>query len=396
MADLSETIGSDLPTLSKEDEAAFAAEEAAANEARAAAKGQGHQRLVQPPADEGEEPDTTPAPAPPAPKADAPAAQPAAPPPATPAQSVPADPPAGATPADDSDPDAVLANDGKRYVPLETMLARRRSDGGKIKDLEAALEKVKEQNDLLLKLAGNREQPALPAAAPPAPPPPPEKNPYDENTHPLEHERWERTQIQKRLDAYEASQKAAKEQQDQANAVMTARRAYVSAHHQFVGLPQNAGYPEAYKWLTEGWKRVAMAQGLNEQQALEAAEQMEWQAVQSAVQRKLHPSQVLWDIAKAAGWTPPAPQPAPATPAAAPATPVTPSPQKQIELAQQGAAAAISLSDAQGGSAPQPPTLASIAAMSKEDFHVKFSGAAGEEAFRKLAMGSGRKNAAVA
>lgn len=396
MADLSDTIGSDLPTLSADMEKAFQAEEAAAAAARTAAKGGGHQRIAPESPDDVPEPAAKPAAAP-APAAAAPAAPPAPAAQPAPAAVVAAPPaPAGAAPAEDNDPDAVLANDGKRYVPLDVMLSRRRSDGGKIKDLEAALAKVNEEKDLLMGIAQGRVQPQ-PAAAPPAPPPEPEKNPFDEATHPFEHERWERVQIQKRLDAREAADKKSQEQQEHSAAVVTAKRAYIGAHKQFAAAPQNKDYPHAYSFITEGWKRVAMAQGMNEEQALEAAEQMEWNAVQNAIARKVHPSQVIWDIAKAAGWTAPVPAADPgAAPAAAAPAPAAPSPAKQIELAKQGAAAAISLSDAAGGAAPSAPTLASIAAMDKETFHAQFSGAAGDEAFRKLMSGAGRKNAAVA
>lgn len=405
MADLSETIGSDLPALSAEEEAAFKAEETAAVAARTAAKGGGHQR-IQP--EEGDaEPAPQPAPAP-APAPAAPAAQPAPAAPAAPAAAAPAAPaPAAATPAtgDDDVPDAVLDTSGNRYVPVATHVAQRRTMQGKVADLEAALKKANETNEVLMGIAQGRV-PAQPAAAPAAPaaPPAPEVNPHNEATHPFEHERWERQQLEKRLAAREAADKQAKEAGEANAAMITAKRAYISAHKQFAAMEVHKDYGHAYGWLTEGWKRVAMAQGLTEEQALEAAEQMEWNAVQNAIARKVHPSQALWDIAKAAGWAAPAPAvaaapgAAPAASAApgAPAAPTQPTPARQIQIAQQGAAAAISLSDATGAAAPAPPTLTSIATMDKETFNAQFSGQAGEEAFRKLMMGAGKKTTAAA
>lgn len=385
MADLSETIGSDLPSMSAEDEAAFAAEEAAAKEARTAAKGGGHQRIAPENEDgEGEPPAATPA----KPAAAAPSAQPPAKAPAQPAAAQPAPAPAAAANPDEDEPDAVTDTAGNRYVPVATMVGARKGFQGQIKDLQTALAKANEQNELLTRIAQGKVQPAAAPVAPP-PPPEPEKNPFDETTHPLEHSNWERLQLAKRLDAIEASNKASAEAQSRNSAMATAQRAYQSSHAAFVA--QNPQYADAYGFVMKTLVAANKAIGMSDAEAIQAAENTEWNVVQRAVASDKMPSAMLWDLARASGWVAPAPGAAAPAGGAAPAAATAPSPAKQIELAQQGAAAAISLSDASGGSAPQPLTLATVAAMSKEEF-----AAISDEQFRKLAMGStGRRPAAA-
>lgn len=386
-----DTMGNDLPTLSKEDEAAFAAEEAAAAEARTAAKGGGNQRLVQEPDHDGDEPA-------PAPKPAAPAAAPATPTPATGPAAAPAAAPVPAqVPAagDDDVEGAVSATDGGRYVPVATHISQRKALQGQLKDMEASFAELKKQNELLMKIAEGKVAPvAAPAAAAPVPVPEPPKNPYDEATYPLEHERWERQQLAALVAEMQKQGKTASEQAAHRQAVTEAQESYIAAHKVFVNA--NPAFAPAYKWVTDAWKRVAMAQGMTETQAVQAANAMEWQTVQNAVERKMHPSQVIWDIAKAAGYVE-APTPAPAAapagggaPAAAAPAPAQ-TPEQKIQLAQAGAAAAISLSDAAGGSAPTPLTLATVAKMSKEEF-------AGltDEQFLKLAAPPRGGRAAVA
>lgn len=382
MADLNDTTGSDLPSLSQDQAAAWAAEEAAANAARTEARGGGNQRIHQEPDHDGTGDPSTP----PAPAAPAPAAAPAA---ATPAPAAPAADP------DEDIADAVTDKTGAKYVPVAAHIGQRKALQGQVKDLEAALKKAQETNDVLMNVARGNGQPQAPAAAPaPTPAPEPERNPFDEATHPLEHERWERQRLEKVVQNLVDGDKKSREASEYQAALHQAKTAYVDSHRAFVAA--NPEYSGAYKFLTEGWARVAMAQNprLTAAQANEAANAMEWQTVQQAVENKLNPNEVMWNIAKAAGFVA-APPPAPTPAAGAASTPAPgPSPAKQIELAQQGGAAAISLSDASGGSAPQPLTLASVASMSKEDFHARFSGEAGEREFMRLALGKKGANAA--
>lgn len=387
MATTDDSVGSDMPSLSADQEAAFAAEERAASTARTEAKGLGHQRLTTDA--DGDEP----APAAPAPKApDAPAvpaADPKAAAPAAPAAPAPAEP-------DDDAPDAVTAQDGKRYVPVATLVATRKSLQGQLKDAQTIIEEGNKRLNTLLEIAQKQ------AGAPPAPkaetpaPAAPEVNPYDKTTHPLEHLEWENGQLRKDVAAITDWRKNQETTSAQTQAMTEAKTAYVTMHRQFVG--QNPAYDGAYRHVMDTWVAVNRATGMSEPEAIRAAEQLEWQVVERAVKGNHHPSAMLMEIAKAAGWKPAAPAAipgvgaAPGTPAAAaPAAPATPDPAKQIKLAQEGAAAAVSLSDAAGGSAPQAMTLAQLAALPKEEFHARFAGAKGEEEFRKLAMGTKRQ-----
>lgn len=381
MSDLSDTVGSDLPSLSADQEAAFAAEEAAANQARADAKGGGHQRIPSQGGDEEGEPE-------PAPKPAAPAAAPT-PAPAAPAAAQPA--PAPAAPAvtgDDEVPDAVVDKDGNRYVPVATLVSTRKGLQGQLRDLEASQAELKKQNDLLMRIAEGKVVPAAPAPAP-VPEPAPEVNPFDKTTHPLEHLEWNNQQLEKRIAAREAADKEFRTQTERQGAFAAAQRAYQQSHHAFVAA--NPQYADAYGFVMKTMVAANKAIGMSDAEAVQAAENAEWNVVQRAVASNQAPSAMLWQLAKASGWQPPAAQPAaaPGAPTPAPA----PTPAKQIELAQAGAAAAISLSDAAGGSAPQPLTLATVATMDKDEFNAKFSGAAGEELFRKMAMGPTRRSA---
>lgn len=373
MSDDSE--GSDLPTMSADQKAAFDAEAKAAETQRASMKGLGAQRLVQEPEGGGE---GDPAPAP--------AAKPAAPtapatPPAKPAAPATAAPAAG----EDDEPTAVTDTKGRRFVPLETLTGTRQKLSGTVKDLQAALKDAQDREKQLLAALG-RPAPAAPApATPAAPAPEPPKNPYNEETHPLEHAKWETQQIKKSLDdivkARDTEVSTAAERQKLANA----QAAYVDIHKGFAGAPENKGYAHAYEWITNGWKAQFLAAGYSEREALQLANNTEWQFVQRAVANNVHPSSVIWNMAKSAGWKPEMADPAPnPTPAPAPAAPTA---AEKIELAATGADAAISLSDASGGAAPAAPTLASIAAMGKEEFYEKFvAGDAGQAAFRKMMM----------
>jgi len=365
---IDDTVGSDLPTMNTEQQAAFAAEEAAAAQAREAAKGGGFERLHQEPDHDGSgDPSAEPAPAPAAPAA--PAAQPAAAQPAAPS-------------SDDEVEGAVAATDGSKYVPVSAHVQQRKNFQGQVTDLKTALDKANATNEALLKAlqSGGRPAPAAPAAEPPPAPP---TNPHNPETHPLEHERWERQQLQKRLDAVEESGRKSSEQIQHERAYAGARSAYVASHQSFV--KQNPQYSDAYNFTMDTLVKANMAIGMSHPEAVQAAEVTEWNIVQRAVQANKMPSQMLWDLAKASGWKEPAPAvPAPSAtgqPGAEPTTPAAPSPEKQIQIAKQGAAAAISLSDAAGGAAPQQLTLATAAKMSKEEF-----ASLSDDQFRKLVM----------
>lgn len=376
--------GSDLPALSDADSKAFEAMETEAAAQRSGMKGMGAVRIA--PTEDDEEPAPPPAPA------VAPVVAPAAAAP-TPAPGAPAAP--APAPAEEDDPDAVLAGDGKKYVPLATMVNTRKSLQAKIADQDAV---IAEGNKRLTQLfeTHNKVASAIgqPAAAAPAAPVPaaPEVNPFDKATHPLEHLEWNNDKLQQRLDARDANDKKFEEQTQQERALGEAKGAYSSMHNDFATkMPGYGGDTGAYRWLMDKWTAVNMAAGMSQKQAIDAANQLEWSIVQRAAGGNTHPSAMLLEVAKAAGWTPSAAPPAagasPAAPAAAPAAAATPTPAKQIELAQAASAAAISLSDAAGGSPPAAPTLASLAAMSKDEFAQITSGPKGEAMFRNMVRG---------
>lgn len=370
-------IGSDLPAMSAEQEAAFAAEESAAKSVRVDTKG--FNRLT--PELPGDEPDDAPAvPAQPA----APAAAPATP--AAPAAPV-------VDPDEDGITDAVLAQDGKKYLPVAAHVQMRKSLQGQLKDAQTIIEEGNKRLNQLFEMATKNGAPgAQPAAAAAPVAAAPETNPFDKTTHPLENLEWENQRLAKRVGELADWRTATTEQTQQQAALASARGAYVSLHKGFEA--QNPAYGSAYRHAMDTWTNVHKAMGMNHQEAVAKANEAEWAVVQEATKRNQHPSQVIMEIAKAAGWNPATA--GAAAPAGGPAAPVAPTPAAQIKLAQEGAAAAVSLSDASGGSAPQPMTLSTLASMSKEDFHAATSGQKGEELFRKMAMGRGRGGSAAA
>lgn len=363
MAD--DSLGSDLPTMGADLDAAFAAEEAAANAARTAAKGAGVQRLVQEP----EAPEPEPAPAKPATPAPAAAAPTPAPTPAAPA-------PAPA--AEEDDPDALTTTDGRKVVPLGTLLKTRQGLKGQVADRDAAIAELKRQNEALLGIA-QRVAPVAPAAPTPAPVvEPPPVNPFNKETHPLEHIEWKNEQLEKQVLAINKAAADEASQREENTRMAGARQAYSDIHQAFAAIPENKDYPDAYATLTNGWAAQYEAMGMSRRDAVAEAQKMEWSVVARAAGNNQHPSTVLFAMAKAAGWQPKA---ADATPA-----PGMPTPAQKIEIAAKGAEAAISLSDATGGTPAAAPSLTQIANMGKEEFHAKFSGADGDAEFRKLMM----------
>ena len=228
-----------------------------------------------------------------------------------------------------------------------------------------------------------RGQTPQPQAQPTAPPPEPPKNPFDEATHPFEHGKWETQQLAKDL----AEQKAWREQREQADA---RNRAFGEAQQTYSGMTeqfaaQNEGYADALKFIREQWVKQNLAFELPKHQAEQAARNLEWSIIGQAVNGGKNPCAVIFNMAKAVGWTKAAPEPAPGAPA--PGQPAALTPAKKIELAAAGAAAAVSLSDAAGGSGPEAHSLASIVNRPKEEFDALLSGPKGEALFKQMAMG---------
>lgn len=320
------TNGSPLPTLSAADEAAF---QQMQQQELADVKAGTHpmQQLTPPNAQP--------------PAAPAPAAAPSAP---------------AATPQ--IDPEARVADDGKHYVPVETLITTRQTLKGQLADTKAVLDATQQQLQsamaLLAKQGGAQAQ--QPAAAEPA------KNPYDKNLNPIEHMQFELEQANARLEAVTSQLSARNQQEVAAQQLQQQQQVYVQHHNKFAQV--NPGYQDAYKFLVDRLVGVHKAQGYDDTAAQQLALQVEWSTVTQAVNRNQDPCAVLWNMAKELGFQPQTP----AAPGAQPGQ----SPLKAIKLAQDAASAATSLSGVPG-SPGTSVDMAALATMDKKEFDAFFA-----------------------
>lgn len=292
----------------------------------------------------------------------APAPAPAVAPPPAPA-------PAPA-PAPSEDPaDAVLANDGKKYVPVATLVSERQTLKGQMNDLRATNEAL--QRTLDAALAG-RQPPAAPAA-----PAAPAVNPHDPNLNPIDHMKWENDSLKKEVEAIKADKVKAGELTQQQKAMQDAQQAYSEGHGAFTA--KNPEYQKAYDWLVS--KMIAMhkeGMGYPENVSVNMAHQLEWNTVVDALNKKQNPFMRLWNMSKSLGYVPAAPAPG--------AQPGARSVADQIKAASEAGDAAISLSGIPGGS-PPIASLQSLVTMSKEELSAKFANDPDGRLWQKLAGG---------
>ena len=332
----SSALGNDMPSMSAADEAAFAAMEAAERGAAA-----------------------TPPPPPPPPAQQQAAATPPPPPPPPAQQQV-----------EDDDPRGVLANDGKKYLPVSVHVQERKTWQGQKADLEAVNAQLAAQLNASLAALSR-----VPGAQPQQQPQQPEKpatNPHDKEMHPLDHMRWENEQLQARLAKIEGRTQEQETMTAAQRQLANQQQAYANAHATFT--KNNPAFGQAYSFLMDKMVQVHMAMKHPENVAIQMANAVEWQTVTDAVKRNENPFVVLENLAKTFGYVPGQQQHTTLTPA------------EQLAKSQEAAQAAITLSGQPGGQ-PAAASLQALVSMPKEQFAAAFAGDIDDAKWQKLAGG---------
>lgn len=256
-----------------------------------------------------------------------------------------------ATPApEDDDLEGLTPVDfkGQKVVPVAELVKLRKARKA---DKEAHEKFVNDANERLTKLLekqmGGDPEPEKKTD------PQPEQNPYNFDTHPFEHLNWKADQANKRAESAEKrftdfEGKTAEEKKFH-NAVAS----YQSGHTAFV--KKDPTYQDAYEKLITSWVGMGKAAGMNDQQAVQQAQSMEWNIIQMAMQAGVNPQERLLSVAKASGWTP---------------TKQTETERKpDVNILREAREISGSLSEASGGAAPEMDIKA-IVGMPMDQFEV--------------------------
>lgn len=290
-----------------------------------------------------------------------------------------------ATGEDEDGVETIKDASGKEVLDASTGKPQKRVSFHKYQRLQqkfdeqaAALGKTAEERariDERLKIINEALMTPAPAAAEAVdedPEPDPEQNIF-------EHNKWLRRQMVKQGESFTEFQNQIREQEEgrqmadsyrqDANKFARSEPHFGAAYHFLLSLRSN-------QLRAAGWTddTKISQQIVKEEQGL----------VRNALSEKQSPAKRLFEMAKAAGFTPapPALQPKPedkvpgtalgAMPAAAPAAGAAPAAKlptvsEQVALAAEGAAAAVSLSNA-GGGATEPLTQAKLLSMDEDEF----------------------------
>lgn len=290
----------------------------------------------------------------------------------------------------------------KRMLEKERQRAeelQRRLDGlsGDLSKEREARVRLDERTKQLLEAIQQR-----PAAQQPAAPKEPEDPEPNLEEDPIGHAQWETRQLRKRLDALEGTTRQRAEQSDAEREQEQLASAYSEDIQAKAG--EDASFGEAFVHLRETRYRelgfIFAGIDIMDKEAVEARltpeeqgklsqyikavfhnEQME--VARQAVRTRRRPADIVLNLARARGWAPKAPAPAPAgggaaaEPGAAPAAPRAAAPagsvKDQLAAIREGAAASRSLSNG-GGSPGGEMTPERLAAMSDEEFEEFYSG----------------------
>lgn len=222
------------------------------------------------------------------------------------------------------------------------------------------------------------------------PAPGPVAEPVDEDPEPdidaniFEHNKWLRRQIGRQNEAFTEFQGQVREQNEEREIA----NSYRQDANRFARSEPMFG--NAYAFLLTLRQNQLKAAGWDDQKKIDQQIVKEEKGlVRNAIGDGKSPAERIFEMAKAAGFTPPAPKAAEPVPgaldgkgpvAAAPAAaavpavrPAVPSVKEQVELAAQGAAAATSLSSA-GGAALEPLTAAKLLSMDEDEFNEAVAG----------------------
>jgi hypothetical protein len=198
----------------------------------------------------------------------------------------------------------------------------------------------------------------------------------------FEYVKWQERQLDREREARTNLEQSWKDERDEGQMASS----YRQDANRFASSEPNFG--RAYHFLLSLRQNQLKAGGWTDQTKIDQQIVKEERGlVRNALKENASPAQRLFEMAKAAGFTPLAPEPAaqplvPGTPlgevakpaaAAAAAKPAIPSVSEQVALAAKGAEAALSLSNA-GGAPVEQLTAAKLLAMDPDDFDYAVAG----------------------
>ena len=311
--------------------------------------------------DPAPDPEPTPAPSPATPPAPAPTPEP---PKSTPDPAKTPDPAAAPTTPEPVD-------DKKRmveYGALHEERERRKAERLRAEKAEQELARLSGRFATLEELAR--------AAAQPAPQPVP-----DVNTDPIAHFQAELAARDQKIAQFENWQRQQQQQIQEQQVIVQVRNHAVAAEAEFAKTTPD--YQEAATYVQ--MVRNAQLEAIGISDPGQRQQQLAMEALNlaaGAAQRGQNPAAIIYQMAKASGWSPkPAASalaaPAPAVPAAPP--PPDPAGAKKLETVAKGQVANTSLGKLNGG-APVETSIETLLKMSDEDFDAATKG----DAWRKL------------
>ena len=309
--------------------------------------------------------------------------------PAATAATPPADKPDPAIQQEPDDPDVETIKDasGADVIDAKTGKPQKRVSFHKYQrleqrynDLETKFGKTAEERariDERLKIINE----ALTTPAPVAQEEPVDQDPRpDPEVNIFEYVKWQERQLDREREARTALEQSWRDERDESQMASS----YRQDANRFAASEPNFG--RAYHFLLTLRQNQLKAGGWTDQTKIDQQIVKEERGlVRNAMKENASPAQRLFEMAKAAGFVPPAPE-APAAPAvpgiplseapkvaAAAPKPGIPSVSEQVTLAAQGAEAALSLSSA-GGAPVEQLTAAKLLSMDEDAFNEAVAG----------------------
>lgn len=254
------------------------------------------------------------------------------------------------------DPQSQARDEKGKFVPHGALHEEREKRKAIEKDRDELREKVARFDERLRIFSeASRAQPA--AAAQPAAEPPKVIDPKEDIFGAYE-------QLKAKLDALEGGvQKSAEDRRVEAEQ-KAVHDHYIADAQRFVAAEPSFG--EAYRHLYQSRGAELLAAGVPESQIVARIRDEEMQIAAAARQANRSPAETIFAIAKARGFAPKAPEPAPAT-TPTPATPVETAAQKAERVAAGQAGPGKSLSAA-GGAPAGEVTFETLMNMSEAEF----------------------------